>query len=119
MGTFGRLLVALLLVPPTTAAEQAGPLVDRSGETARQGIVAQGTVTAWQSASHPTAWVGRYEDLVAGTPSGYLVNKLHSQARVDHPYPGLERRPTARSSPPPTSRIAKGRSCTPSSAYDS
>jgi len=40
--------------------------------------------------SHFTAWVGRYEDLVAGEEIGYLVKLLHSHAGGDHTYPGLE-----------------------------
>jgi hypothetical protein len=40
--------------------------------------------------SHCTAWVGRYEDLLAGTESGYFVKLLHSHRGADHTYPGLE-----------------------------
>jgi hypothetical protein len=73
--TDGRLVVVFRPVPPSADARAE---------------------VAWLRGvqdSHPTAWVGRYEDLVAGKPSGYLVKLLHSHAGADHTYPGLERLP--------------------------
>jgi len=39
---------------------------------------------------HFVAWVGRYEDIVAGRPGAYRVKLLHSHAGADCGYPGLE-----------------------------
>lgn len=40
--------------------------------------------------NHFVAWVGRYQDIVAGRDGEYKVKLLHSHARSDCGYPGLE-----------------------------
>lgn len=42
---------------------------------------------------HFVAWVGHYEDIVAGRDGQYRVKLLHSHAGSDCGYPGLERLP--------------------------
>lgn len=71
----GRLVIAFRPVPPNRARASAD-----GGELGLRSV----------SQSHFTAWVGRYEDLVAGRETGYLVKLLHSYAGADHTYPGLE-----------------------------
>jgi hypothetical protein len=68
----GRLVIVFRPVPPL----------------ARDGVGYKGL--SGVKDSHFTAWVGCYEDLVAGKQSGYLVKLLHSHAGGDHTYPGLE-----------------------------
>lgn len=43
--------------------------------------------------NHFIAWVGRYEDILAGRDGQYRVKLLHSNAKGDCGYPGLERLP--------------------------
>jgi hypothetical protein len=40
-----------------------------------------------------TAWVGRYEDIVAGREGECLIRLLRSHCGADHTYPGLEVQP--------------------------
>jgi hypothetical protein len=40
--------------------------------------------------NHFVAWVGRFEDILSGKDSGYKIKLLHSHARSDCGYPGLE-----------------------------
>ena len=40
--------------------------------------------------NHFIAWVGRYEDILAGRPGQYRIKLLHSHAGSDCGYPGLE-----------------------------
>jgi hypothetical protein len=40
--------------------------------------------------NHFVAWVGRYEDILAGRPGQYRIKLLHSHAGSDCGYPGLE-----------------------------
>ncbi len=40
--------------------------------------------------NHFVAWVGRYEDILSGKDGGYKIKLLHSNARSDCGYPGLE-----------------------------
>jgi len=48
---------------------------------------------AFGTLGHFVAWVGRYEDIVAGRDGQYRVKLLHSYAGSDCGYPGLERLP--------------------------
>lgn len=43
--------------------------------------------------NHFVAWVGRYEDIVAGRDGEYRIKLLHSHKGSDCGYPGLERLP--------------------------
>ncbi|MBM4046480.1 MAG: FAD-dependent oxidoreductase, partial [Planctomycetes bacterium] len=43
--------------------------------------------------NHFVAWVGRYEDILAGRDGQYRIKLLHSHAGSDCGYPGLERLP--------------------------
>jgi len=40
--------------------------------------------------NHFVAWVGRYEDIISGKDGEYKIKLLHSHARSDCGYPGLE-----------------------------
>lgn len=42
------------------------------------------------TSTHFVAWVGRYEDIVAGRDGAYRVKLLHSHKGGDNGYPGLE-----------------------------
>ncbi|PAW67635.1 MAG: hypothetical protein B9S34_05025 [Opitutia bacterium Tous-C1TDCM] len=45
------------------------------------------------TAPHFVAWVGRYDDILAGRDGAYRVKLLHSFKAGDNGYPGLERLP--------------------------
>ncbi len=51
------------------------------------------TGQASSTRNHFVAWVGRYEDIVAGRDGQYRVKLLHSHRGSDCGYPGLERLP--------------------------
>jgi len=51
------------------------------------------TGQASSTRSHFVAWVGRYEDIIAGRDGQYRVKLLHSHRGSDCGYPGLERLP--------------------------
>ncbi|MBL9091957.1 MAG: FAD-dependent oxidoreductase [Planctomycetaceae bacterium] len=46
------------------------------------------------TASHFVAWVGRYEDIIAGHDGAYRIKLLHSHGGRDCGYPGLELLPS-------------------------
>ncbi|MCL4201582.1 MAG: glycoside hydrolase [Pirellulaceae bacterium] len=51
------------------------------------------TGQASSTRNHFVAWVGRYEDIIAGRDGQYRVKLLHSHRGSDCGYPGLERLP--------------------------
>jgi len=53
-------------------------------------IVMRDTAKESQTNTHFVAWVGTYDDILAGRPGQYRIKLLHSHAGWDCGYPGLE-----------------------------
>jgi hypothetical protein len=67
--------------------------IARYAQDGRLVVCFRDTGQASPTKDHFVAWVGRYEDIVAGRDGQYRIKLLHSHRGSDCGYPGLERLP--------------------------
>lgn len=86
----GRTWSAAKPLPPGLHGDRHAPRYAADG---RLVVCMRDTGKSSPTKDHFIAWVGTYDDIVAGRNGQYRIKLLHSHARSDCGYPGLERLP--------------------------